>query len=99
MEGRNSIPWIFPQPLIRTLWYCVLSKVASSTIFRIFGIETRFRIFGIETRFRIFGIETRSLGPLENSLLIRPISILKEKMVKFIEYRSIFPLQQNESKK
>ena len=46
-------------PLIRTSWYWVLRKKASSSIFWVFGMTQR-------------RIEPRCPGPLANTLLIRP---------------------------
>ena len=63
--GHYSIPWIAPlYPWsVRTLWYGVLSKKASSTIFWVFGTTRP-------------GIKARSPGPLVNTLLIRPMDNL-----------------------
>ena len=65
MEGRALLLSLDCSilPLIRTLYYWVLGKEVSSTIFRVFGM--------IRT-----GIEPRSLGPLANTLPMRPMSQL-----------------------
>ena len=52
-----------PLPLIRTLYYWVLSKELSSTIFKVFGMTCP-------------GIEPRSPKPLANTLATRPMSRL-----------------------
>ena len=55
---RYSIPWIAPLYPWSLPYSAVLSKVAASTIFWVFGMTRR-------------RIETRSPGPLANTLLIR----------------------------
>ena len=73
MQGRVLLlsPDCSSLPLIRTLYCWVLSKVVSSTIFRVFGMTRP-------------GIEPRSSVPLANTLPIRPMARSTNTLVKSI---------------
>ena len=65
--------------LIRTLWFWVLGKEVSSTIFKVYGMRRP-------------GIEPRSPGPLANTLPTRPIRIIKDINVMSLIHRIHFLL-------